>query len=125
MMRERIKRLALIILTTVLVAGIGKLVINHFQKNPQALVSPLAPVSQKIEDLGEKVLGEMVKKLPNAPDLEKVVVSTENEPIEEPVKKVENQTDQLIESLKQLPQDQLEAIKKQIFKEFCETILKN
>ncbi len=44
------------------------------------------------------------------------------EPIEEPVKNIESQTETLIESLKSLPQDQLEAIKKQVFKEVCQSL---
>lgn len=128
-MRERLKRLAIIAFMTVLVAGIGKLIVDRIQKNPQAYSSPFAPVTKKVGDFGENVLGEMVRRLPNAPDLEEVAVPTrvldESEPIKKPVENIESQTNQLIESIKQLPQDQLEAIKKQVFKEFCETILKN
>lgn len=49
--------------------------------------------------------------------------SQDSEPIAEPAEKIEKQTETLIETIKQLPQDQVEAIKKQIYKEFCEQLL--
>jgi len=36
---------------------------------------------------------------------------------------VENKTQEIIEIIKQLPAEQLEAVKKQIFKDFCQEIL--
>lgn len=47
----------------------------------------------------------------------------EAEPIAEPVENVQEQTETLIETIKQLPQDQVEAIKKQIYKDICEELM--
>lgn len=88
---------------------------------------PQVPVKEKLEDLGEKVLGEAVKVLPGAPKLEEVDQTNQEtestEPIEEPIGDIQKQTEALIEAIKKLPQNQLEATKKQIRKEFCEEIL--
>lgn len=83
--------------------------------------------------MGEKVLGTVVEKLPKAPNLEEVELEGESvpenqetqeaEPIEEPVQNIQSQTQVLIETIKELPQDQIEAIKKQIYKELCEGLL--
>lgn len=55
------------------------------------------------------VLGEQT------PDVENLG----RDPIAEPVVNVKEQTNSLLESVKKLPQDQLEAIKKQLCKELC------
>lgn len=44
----------------------------------------------------------------------------QDEPIAEPVEGIQDQTQSLIESLKQLPQDQLEAVKEQVYQEICQ-----
>lgn len=59
-----------------------------------------------IEKIGEAVLGSAAHSLP----------------INQPVENVQSQTQQLLESIKKLPADQLEAIKKQLLKEFCEQL---
>lgn len=51
---------------------------------------------------------------------QKVILGAKDEPIAEPVENVQSQTDSLLESIKKLPEDQVEAIKKQLFKEFCQ-----
>ena len=48
----------------------------------------------------------------------------ETEPIAEPVEQIQSQTEDLIESVKKLPEDQVKAIKEQIYKDFCEGLLK-
>jgi len=84
---------------------------------------PQVPIKEKVEDLGERVLGEAVKILPGAPDLGADQDNQETEPIEEPVKNIEEQTQVLIEAIKKLPEDQIEAIKKQLYQEICEGVL--
>ena len=83
---------------------------------------PAIPVEQTLESLGEDVLGGVAENLPGVLGIKKKVNQGETEPIEKPVENVQNQTQQLLESIKKLPQDQLEAIKKQLFKEFCEQL---
>lgn len=119
-MKERLVRFLVITLAAGLVVGgvglLAKRTENNFQ--PDSLLNP---IKVKVEEAAEKVLGEAVKKLPKAPELEEVS-QEESEPIKEPVENIQSQTEVLIETIKDLPQDQLEAIKKQIFKELCESI---
>lgn len=86
----------------------------------ESISLPIIPVKEKLEEFGEDVLGKAVSILPGAPDLG---VNQETEPIEEPMENVQKYTEALIEALKKLPEDQLEATKKQIRKEFCEGVL--
>lgn len=96
----------------------GVKLIADRQHQAGAQFNLLEPVKKIIEGAGEKVLGEAVKRLPQAPDLDEAV-EKEIEPIQEPMDNIQKQTDQLIEDIKSLPQDQLEAVKKQLFKELC------
>lgn len=127
-MRERLIRLLIIIVSAFVVVGGVKWIASQNQKNPQA-INLIDPIKKKLEDVGEKVLGSAVKHLPKAPDLEGVGEDqadepnqdeSEAEPIQEPVKNIQNQTQQLVESIKKLPQDQIEAVKQQILKGLCE-----
>lgn len=133
MWRDRLIRFFIIILVVALVAGVVQ---NLATKQQEASSFSIQPVKKKVEDFGEQILGEAVKRLPKAPDLSEVGQKDseskpeENEqstqggkPISQPVQNVQNQTQVLIESIKKLPQDQIEAIKKQIYKEFCEKLL--
>ena len=131
MWRDRLIRFLIIVLVAGLVLGLAKTLVKR-QQDPE-VKSFQAPIKKKIEDWGEKVLGVVVEKLPKAPNLEEVELegesapenqeAQETEPIEEPVKNIQTQTQVLIETIKELPQDQIEAIKKQIYKEFCEKLL--
>lgn len=129
-MRERLTRILIIIIVALLIISLAKVLTDWQSKQKvagESLKVPTAPVKEKIEDLGEDILGKAVEVLPGAPRMEKVdqdnQVNQETEPIEEPVKNVEKQTEILIETIKELPQEQVEAIKKQIYKEFCEGLL--
>jgi len=122
-MRERLTRIFLLGLAALLIIAFAKGLADWQAQSKVAGESvslPQASIKEKIEDLGEKVLGKAIRVLPGAPDLG---VDQETEPIEEPVKNVQQQTQTLIEAIKKLPEDQLEAIKKQIQKEFCEGAL--
>lgn len=116
-----------------LILGLAKLYADQRQKKPGAVSLPKIPVREKLEDLGEKILGTTLEKLPKAPALEEIESKNqadqkdqkdqenqETEPIREPMENIQNQTRVLIESIKKLPEDQIEAIKEQIYKEFCE-----
>lgn len=120
MWRDRLIRFFIIILVVALVAGVVQ---NLATKQQEASSFSIQPVKKKVEDFGEQILGEAVKRLPKAPDFENEQSTQEGEPISQPVQNVQNQTQVLVESIKKLPQDQIEAIKKQIYKEFCEKLL--
>lgn len=87
-------------------------------------------LKETIEDFGETVLGVAVRYLPNAPDLEEIdksqlkKIDPEAEPIKEPTENIRQQTESLLESIKALPQDQIEAIKRQIYKDFCQNLIR-
>ncbi|HUS60200.1 MAG TPA: hypothetical protein VMX76_02345 [Nevskiaceae bacterium] len=131
MWRDRLIRFLIIVLVAGLVLGLARTLVKR-QQDPEAK-SFQVPIKKKVEDWGEKVLGTVVEKLPKAPNLEEVEPegesapenqeTQETEPIEEPVQNIQTQTQVLIETIKELPQDQIEAIKKQIYKEFCEKLL--
>ena len=53
-----------------------------------------------------------------------VVIKSE-EPIAEPIASIQNQSNQLVEAIQRLPEDQLKAVKKQLYKEFCENLLRD
>lgn len=123
-MRERLTRIFLLGLAALLIIALAKGLADWQSQTKVAGGStslPQLPIKEKIENLGEKVLGKAIRLLPGAPDLE---IGQETEPIEEPVNNIQQQTEALIEAIKKLPQDQLEATKKQIYKEFCEGALK-
>ena len=125
---ERIKRLLIIITVALLVAWGAKSAIGWQakQKAQGKVVSLTASVDQFLTDMTGKVLGLAVSKLTgNKSVKDKLVPSTilEGEPISQPVENVQTQTQQLIESIKKLPEDQIEAVKKQIIKDFCQKFL--
>lgn len=90
-------------------------------------------LKNKIETLGEGVLGTAAKHLPAAPGTEEIEINVQEqkgsedgqsvEPIREPSEKIKGQTEDLVEMIKNLPQDQVEAIKKQIYQDFCQSLL--
>ena len=126
-MRERLTRIFLLGLAALLIIAFAKGLADWQGQQKVAGESvnlPQISVKEKLEELGGDILGKAVKLLPGAPDLGVNQVDQETEPIEEPVKNVQQQTQTLIEAIKKLPQDQLEATKKQIQKEFCEGVLK-
>ena len=135
-MRERLTRIFIIVIVALVIISLAKAVADWQNQSKVAGEStslPQLPIKEKIEDLGEKILGKTIKVLPGAPKLEEVDQvnqdnqvnreAQETEPIEEPVKNVQQQTQVLIEAIKKLPEDQVEAIKKQLYKEFCEVLL--
>lgn len=136
-MKERITRLAIIVLVVFLVVGAAKAFSDWQGKQATSGQSISSPIKKKIEGLGEEILGKAVEVLPGAPDLEEVIsenqtgqvqgeqdeVVSSSEPIQEPVQNIQKQTEVLVETIKELPQGQIEAIKKQIYKDFCEKLI--
>jgi len=133
MWKERFKRIVIIIMVGGLVFwGVGAFVKwRETKRVAGASVSlPTEGITQKIEDFGEKVLGRAVEILPGG-DKVKEIKEEEKENKTDKIeiqagqatKILENQTKEIIEVLKQLPEEQLKQIKKQIFKDFCQEIM--
>ena len=138
MWKDRLKRILIILLVAALVAG-GIKVFTDWQKKQKArgqvISLPTQQIGEKISDLGEQILGKAAEVLPGGGALKEKLengssptpssnqnnsqTSTENEK----VVKVETKTQEIIEIIKELPAEQLEAIKKQVFKDFCQKIL--
>jgi CMP-2-keto-3-deoxyoctulosonic acid synthetase len=132
MWRERLKRIAII----VAIGGLTFWGIEAFAKWREtkkvvgaSVTVPAEEITQKVEDFGEKVLGKAIEILPGGEKIkekEKVIeeetTKIEIQPDKAP-KILENQTKEIIEILKQLPEEQLKQIKKQIFKDFCQEVM--
>jgi len=133
MWKERLKRTAIIIV----VAGLTFWGVNAFAKWREekkvagaSVRLPTEGITRKIEDFGEKVLGRAVEILPGGDKVKEIkeeekenkTDKIEIQPNQAP-KILENQTKEIIEILKQLPEEQLKQIKKQIFKDFCQEIM--
>lgn len=132
MWRERLVRILIVGACALLVLGIARSFANQNQKQPQPMTLPNLSIKEKIQNLGEGVLGTAIKVLPGELKLNETSreedkkdnqAEKESEPIKQPVENVQKQTEALIETIKQLPKDQIEAIKKQIYKEFCEKLI--
>lgn len=117
-----------------------KLYRDQYSRNPGYICLHVSLVGDSIVNFGGQVLGVAAKRLPQFPMFEKLGISNklntifptkseseekkETLPIKEPIKNIEFKTQDLIESIKKLPQDQLSAIKKQLYKDFCENLTK-
>ena len=125
------KRLLILLLVAVLFFFVGKVFANWLAKNKVAgasIILPTQQIGEKISDFGEQVLGKAVEILPVSRELKQKIVATPT-PVsseiktEEKVVKVETKTQEIIEIIKELPAQELENIKKQIFKDFCQKVL--
>lgn len=131
MLKDRLKRLAILLLVAVLFFFVGKVFASWLTKNKVAGASinlPTQQIGEKIADFGEQVLGKAVEILPGGGGLKEKILATPtpaNAEIktEEKVVKVETKTQEIIEIIKELPAQELENIKKQVFKDFCQKIL--
>jgi len=131
MLKDSLKRLAILLLVAVLFFFVGKVFANWLTKNKVAGTSislPIQQIGEKIAVLGEQVLGKAVEILPISGELKEKIVATPT-PVsaevetEEKIVKVETKTQEIIEIIKELPAQELENIKKQVFKDFCQKIL--
>ncbi|MBM3205307.1 hypothetical protein FJZ41_00445 [Candidatus Shapirobacteria bacterium] len=138
MAKDRLKRI-LIVLFIVIFLLLGAKVFTDWQNKKKVAGEstglPELNLGQKIGDLGDQVLGKAVEILPGGEALKEKVMNKQQSAVEsqplsettdegEKVEKVEIKTQEIIEIIKELPADQLENIKKQIFKDFCQNILK-
>lgn len=122
MWQERIKRILIIIGVVGLVLLAGK-AFARWQTTQkvagESVKLPTDMITDKVEEIGENILGKTVEVLPGSSQLKEKVVEEETQ-----TKIIETQTSQIIEIIKQLPQDQVDQLKKQIFKDFCEEVLR-
>ena len=132
MWETRLKRIGVILLLAALFAVGAKAFADYQNKQKSAgkdVPSLTNQVGEKISDFGQEVLGNAVEIIPGAGGLkEKLIiekqVSVENAQGEEKqVERIEIQTQEIINVIKELPADQVEKVKKQIFKDFCQEVL--
>lgn len=123
MWRERFKRLFILgIATGLTVFAVMAFVKWRDKKGASAQVLGLSklPIEEELKDFGEKILGVAIKKIKPEKQSDQ---EQEGEPITQPTENIQNQTNQLMESIKRLPEDQIKAIKKQIYKDFCQQLI--
>lgn len=132
--KERLKRILLLFLAGGVVFW-GVTAFAKWQESKkvagESIKIPTELVTEKVEDLGEKVLGKAAEVLPGSEKIKEKENVIEKENIQtqtevqntETTKILENQTREIIEILKQLPEEQLKQIKKQVFKDFCQEIM--
>jgi len=126
--KDRLKRILIIVFVAFLVLA-GAKVFADWQRKKKAqgedLSLPTAEIGEKISDFGEQILGKAVEVLPgNSALKQKIIIEKESSNTEtEKVERVEIKTQEIIEIIKELPAEQLENIKKQIFKDFCQKVL--
>lgn len=140
MWKDRLKRIMILLLVAVLFFFAGKVFANWLTKNKVAGASislPTQQIGEKIADLGEQVLGKAIEVLPgNSALKQKIIIKKESSPEEnqtatqgnaetEKVEKVEIKTQEIIEIIKELPAAELDNIKKQVFKDFCQKVMED
>ncbi len=128
--KERLKRILIVILVAGLTVWGANAFIKWWEEKKVAGVSiklPTESITEKAEELGEKVLGKTVEILPGSEKIKEKIIEKETSKVEiqnsETTKKLEIQTKEIIEILKQLPEEQLKQIRKQIFKDFCQEVM--
>ncbi len=125
----RLKRI-LVILAILVFLAFGAKVFADWQAKREAegesFSSPTKQIGEKVGEFSQDVLGRTVDIIPGSEGLKerfiKVETIKETEG-ETEVEKIEIQTQEIIKIIKELPQEQAESIKKQIFREFCENVL--
>ena len=124
MWRERFKRLLIILGVAILVAVAGKVFADwQAAKNVrgEAIQLPTDLFAQKVEEIGGQVLGQALKIIPGSGNIQIPVAEPKTT---EASRIIEGQVSEIIEIVRQLPQDQLNQLKKQVFKDFCQEVLK-
>lgn len=126
MWKKRLIRISLLVgVTAITLLGVKGLA--RRQKNKvagEAIKIPDFPVEQVVKSMEQEVLGRILGTKKKVDQVNQVNQDNQEEvePIKQPAENIQSQTQQLIESIKKLPQDQLEAVKKQLLKEFCEQL---
>lgn len=125
--RKRLVRFLVLLFAGWLVAKGARALIEQGSQGERKLSFQL-PIKEKMESWGENILGSAVKLLPGAPDWGEIKseqvnqVNQETEPIKQPTENIQKQTELLFEMIKELPQEQLGAVKKQLCQDFCQRL---
>lgn len=127
--QTRLKRI-LIVFGIVIFLAFGTKIFADWQAKRKAegksISLPTEEIGEKISDFGQDILGKTVESIPGNEGLKERLIKVETQvPIEgeKEVERIEIQSQEIIEIIKELPQEQAEKIKKQIFKEFCQNVL--
>lgn len=137
--KDRLKRvLILLVVIAFLLVG-GKVFADWQDKrraSGQKLSLPIENIGNQINNLGEEVLGKAVSVIPGSNDLKEKILKQPTPTINENYsssgqetvqpsesQEAESKTEIIIQILKELPADQLDKVKKQVFKDFCQQIL--
>jgi len=140
MAKDRLKRLLIVLLITVFFLIGGKVFAdwqNKRKASGQPISLPLKDISVQINNLGEEVLGNAISIIPGSSDLKEKILEKPTPTVakESPsssgqegsqtivTKETVSNTEVIIQMLKDLPAEQLDKIKKQVFKDFCQQIL--
>jgi hypothetical protein len=133
--KERLKRIIVLLLVAVFFFFAGKVFANWFNKKKAVSASlglSTQQIENKISDLGEQVLGKAIGVIPGGNNLKEklmptltptplssqTVTETTTQTIE-----VETKTQEIIQIIKELPAAELDNIKKQVFKDFCQKVM--
>jgi len=132
MWQTRLKRIGVILLLAALFA-VGAKAFADYQNKQKAAGKDVPPltdqIGKKISDFGQEVLGNAVEVIPGAGGLKEKLIIEKQVPVEnaqgeeKQVERIEIQTQEIINVIKELPADQVDKVKKQIFKDFCQEIL--
>ena len=133
--KERLKRLFILLLVAVFFFFAGKVFANWLDKKKVAGASislPIQQIGSKISDLGEQVLGKAIQILPGGNNLKEKLIPTST-PTLLPSQtttgtatqtiEVETKTQEIIQIIKELPAAELDNLKKQVFKDFCQKVM--
>lgn len=103
---QRLVRFFVIILAAVMIVFLARTLVERDGSYKSSNLFQLSPKKFSTESLLESA--------------RQTVLGSKNEPIVQPAGNIQQQSQSLIESIKKLPEDQVEAVKKQLFKEFCQ-----
>jgi hypothetical protein len=124
MWRERAIRFLLVGGAVLVILGGVRYLVTGKERPVSA---PKLPISEEqIKPLREEVLGTVGRVFSGErgdKEKEKEKETNQEKPSLAPVQNVQEQTQDLIESIKSLPEDQIKVIKKQIYQEFCEGLI--
>ena len=140
MAQDRLKRILILLVIVAFLLGGGKIFAdwnNKRKASGQSIALPLENISAQINNFGEEVLGNAVSVIPGSNDLKEkildkpgptIVKESSSSSMQEGsqstvVKETVSNTEVIIQMLKDLPAEQLDKIKKQVFKDFCQQIL--
>lgn len=127
--RERLKRLLIVIVAAAITYLVSDAVLGRIGKANGIGELPdfsTTRVSELAKSFGGMVLGKASGILPSRSAEDSSDTDSVNQAQVEisPEKIIQEQTQKIIEIIKQLPEEQMKKIKKQVFQSFCDEVLK-